>query len=95
MHRKNAKDTVVMPPRSRLGAPRSITPEQGATLVEAALIGAVLIGAIATSIYYLQGSTEKRINTGRSTFGCAEMCDPGSEHCQCSDSTGECTCQAN
>ena len=83
-------------PRKAHGHPvMHIAHERGATLVEAALIGAVLIGATAATIYYLQQSTENRINTGRSTFGCAQMCDPASEHCQCDDATGDCSCHAN
>ncbi len=64
-------------------------------MVEAALLGAILVIGLTSAILYMQGSTEKRVNTGRSTFGCAEMCDPGTEHCACDNATGDCACAPN
>lgn len=83
-----------MPP-SRLTPPFGRDAEHGATLVEAALFGAILVVGLAGVILYLQDATEKRINTSRSTFGCAQMCDPAAEHCACNDSTGDCSCAPN
>ena len=66
--------------------------QRGATLVESAVIGAILVVGLAGAILYLQDSAENRVNTGRSTFGCAQMCDPAAQQCICNDTTGQCSC---
>ena len=66
--------------------------QRGATLIESAVIGAILVVGLAGAILYLQDSAENRVNTGRSTFGCAQMCDPAAQQCICDDTTGQCSC---
>ena len=72
--------------------PKRLFEQRGATLVESAVIGAILVVGLAGAILYLQDSAENRVNTGRSTFGCAQMCDPGAQQCICDDTTGQCSC---